>query len=92
MDNNVDTIKIAAEKRAIKIGADFNVYTEGLASGDLLDVPEGVVVTRGKPSSPEVLETIQWRAATLFIPMRKKRRLLRKRYTGYKLVCRKIFQ
>ena len=25
-DDNVDTIRIAAEKRAIEIGADFNVY------------------------------------------------------------------
>ena len=36
-DDNVDSIRIAAEKRAIEIGADFNVYTEGSAYGDLLD-------------------------------------------------------
>ena len=32
-DDNVDTIRIAAEKRAIEIGADFNVYTDGSTSG-----------------------------------------------------------
>ena len=29
---NVNTIRIAAEKRAIEIGDDFNVYTDGSAS------------------------------------------------------------
>ena len=31
-DDNVDTIRIAAKKRAIEIGADFNVYTDSSAS------------------------------------------------------------
>ena len=43
-DDNVDIIKIAAEKRAIEIGADFNVYTDGSASGGLMDGGAGVVV------------------------------------------------
>ena len=30
-DDNVDTIKIAEEKRIIEIGADFNVYTDDSA-------------------------------------------------------------
>ena len=34
--NNVDTIRIVAEKRAIEIDADFNVYTNGSASGGLV--------------------------------------------------------
>ena len=42
-----DTIKIAAKEQAIKIGADFNVYTEGSASGGILDGGAGVVVTKG---------------------------------------------
>ena len=37
-----DTIKIAAKEQAIKIGADFNVYTEGSASGGILDGGAGV--------------------------------------------------
>ena len=45
-DDNMNTIRIAAEKRTIEIGADFNVYTDGLASGCLLDGIAGVVVTR----------------------------------------------
>ena len=51
MDDNVDTIRIVAEKRAIEIGADFNVYTDGSASGGLMDGGAGVVVTRGNSTS-----------------------------------------
>ena len=62
-ENNVDTIRIAAEKRAIKIGACFNVYTDGSTSGGLLDGGAGVVVTRGNPTSPKVVKTIRQRDA-----------------------------
>ena len=48
----MNTIRIAAEKRAIEIGADFNIYTDGSASGGLLDGGAGVVVTRVNPTSP----------------------------------------
>ena len=41
-----DTIRTAAEKRAIEISADFNVYTDGSASGGLMDGGAGVVVTK----------------------------------------------
>ena len=41
-DDNVDTT-LAAETRVIGIGADFNVYTDGSASGG----GSGVAVTRG---------------------------------------------
>ena len=54
-DDNVDTIRIAAEKRTIEIGADFNAYTDGSASGGLLDGGMGIVVTWGNPISPKVL-------------------------------------
>ena len=50
-EDNVDTIRIAAEKQAIEIGADFKVYIDGSASGGLLDGEAGVVVTRGNPTS-----------------------------------------
>ena len=62
-DDNVDTIRIAAEKRAIEIGADFNVYTDGSASGGLIDGGAGVVVTRGNPTSPDIVKTKRWRGA-----------------------------
>ena len=56
---NVGTIKNAAEKWAIEIGADFNVYTDGSASGDLLDD----VVIKGNPTPPEALKIIRWKGA-----------------------------
>ena len=62
-DDNVDIIKIAVDKRAIEIGADFNVYTDGSASGGLLDGGVGVVVTRGKSNSPCVMKIIRRRGA-----------------------------
>ena len=46
-DDKVDTIRIAAEKRSIKIGADFKVYTDGSTSGTLPGRGAGFVVTRG---------------------------------------------
>ena len=64
-DDNVDIIKIAVDKRAIEVGADFNVYTDGSASGGLLDRGAGVVVTRGNPISPKVEKTIRRRGARL---------------------------
>ena len=63
MDDSVDTIRIAAEKRAIEIGANINVYTYGSASGGLLGRGVGVVVTRGYPTSPKVVMTIRWSGA-----------------------------
>ena len=54
-DDNVDIIKITADKRAIEICSDFKVYTDGYASGDLLDGVAGVVVTRGNPTSSEAM-------------------------------------
>ena len=42
----MDTIRIAAEKQANEIGADFRVYTDGSASGGLLYGGAGVVATR----------------------------------------------
>ena len=62
-DDNVDTIRIAAEKRAIETGADFNIYTDGSSSGGLMDGGAGVVVTRGNPTSSKVVKTIRWRGA-----------------------------
>ena len=57
------TIRIAAEKRAIEIGADFNVYTDGSASGGLMDGGVGVVFTRENPTSPKVVNIIRRRGA-----------------------------
>ena len=62
-DDNVDTIRIAAEKRTTEIGADFNVYINGSASGGLLDGGAGVVVTRGNPTLPKVVKTIRRRGS-----------------------------
>ena len=64
-DDNVDTIKIAAETRAIEIGADFNVYTTSSEFGGLLDGGAGIVVTRENPSSCEVVKTIRRKGAHL---------------------------
>ena len=58
-DKNMDTIRIAAKKRAIEIRADFNVYTDGSVSGSLLDEGVDVVVTRGYPTSPKVANTTE---------------------------------
>ena len=46
---------------AVEIGAYFNVYTDGSASDGLFDRGVGFVVTRGNPTSPEVLKTIRKR-------------------------------
>ena len=59
----MDTIKIAAETKAIEIGPGFNVYTNGSASAGLLDGRAGAVVTRRNPSSPEVVNTLRRRGA-----------------------------
>ena len=59
----MDIIKIVAEKWAIEIGADFNVYTGGSVSDGLLNVGVGFVVTRGDPTLPEVVKTIRRRGA-----------------------------
>ena len=55
----MDTIKIAAEKRVIEIGADFNVYSDGSTSGCLLGGGATVVVTNESLTSPEVVKTIR---------------------------------
>ena len=62
----MDTIKITAEKRAIEIIADFNVYFDGSPFSGLLDGGAGVVVTRGNPILPEVVKTIRRRSARFF--------------------------
>ena len=61
-DDNVDTIKITAEKWVTEIGVDFNVYTDGSASGVLLEGGTCVVVTRGNSTSPKVMKTIRRKA------------------------------
>ena len=82
------TIKIAAEKRAIGIGADFNFYTDGLTDGGA-----GVVFTRGNPTFSKVVKTIRRRGAASLVPIKKKKRgPWRNRHTAYKRVCRKIIQ
>ena len=63
-DDNVETIRIAAEKRAIEIGEDFNVYTDGSVSGGLMDGGKGVVVIRRNPTSHRVVKTIRRRGAS----------------------------
>ena len=60
-NDNVDKIKIAAEKRAIEIGADFNVYTNGSASGHLMDGGADVVITRVNPIFLDVVMNIRRR-------------------------------
>ena len=47
-EDNVNTIKIAAEKWILEIGTDFNVYTNSTASAGLLNRKAGVVVNRVK--------------------------------------------
>ena len=49
----MDTIRVAAKKRDIEIGSEFNVY-----NGGLMDGGAGVMVTRGNPTSPKVVKTI----------------------------------
>ena len=56
----MDTIGISAEKRAIEIAADFNVYTNGSASGGLMDGGAGVV---RNPTYPKFVKTIRQRGA-----------------------------
>ena len=75
-DDNVDTVKISAEKRTIAIGADFNIYTDGSASGGLIDGGAGVVVTRGNPTSPRVVKTIRRRGASFTCSYEEEKRAL----------------
>ena len=84
-DDNVDTFRIAAEKRAIEIGADFNVYTHGSASGGLMDGGTGVVVTQFR------LRLYDGEVPASLVPMRKKRGFWRKRYTKKRVSWRKPF-
>ena len=72
----MDTIRLAAEKRAIEIGADFNVYTDGSASGGLMDGGAGVVVTRGNPTSPEFVKTMQRKGACFTCSYEEEKRIL----------------
>ena len=44
----MNTIKVAAERWAIEISVDFNVYTDGSLSNGLFDGVTGVVVTKKK--------------------------------------------
>ena len=91
--DNVNTIKIAAEKRTIKIGIDFNVFTDGSAvftDGGLHDGGEVYVVTRENITSAVDVKTIRWRNARFTCSYEKKRGPWR--YTGYKRVCRKTLQ
>ena len=62
-DANEDKIRVAVEKRAVKIGADFNVYNDSSASGGLLNGGAGVVVTRENSTLPKNVKIIQWRGA-----------------------------
>ena len=62
-DDKVDTIRIAGEKRAIEIGANFNVYTDDSVSRSLLDGEAGVLVTRVNPTSPKVVKKLRRRGA-----------------------------
>ena len=65
------TIKIAAEKRAIGIGADFNFYTDGLMDGGA-----GVVFTRGNPTFSKVVKTIRRRGARFTCSYEEEKRAL----------------
>ena len=51
-------------------------YTDGSASGSLLDGGTGVVVTRGNPISPKVLNTVQRRGAIFTCSYEEKNRVL----------------
>ena len=65
-DDNVETVKMTAEKQAIEIGADFNVYTDVSASCGLLDEGAGIVVTKGSnPTSHKDVKTT-WRRGAHF--------------------------
>ena len=86
-DNNVDTIKITAEKRAIEIIADFNVYFDGSPFSGLLDGGAGVVVTRGNQFRLRLLRPYDGEVpASSLVSMRKKRGFWMKWYSGYKRV------
>ena len=43
------------QRRAFEISADYKVYTDSSAYGDLLDGGADVVVTRENPTSPEMV-------------------------------------
>ena len=47
-EENMNMIKVAAERWAIEISVDFNVYTDGSLSNGLFDGVTGVVVTKKK--------------------------------------------
>ena len=72
----MDTIRIAAEIRAIEISADFNVYINGTASSGLLNGGSSVVVTRRYPTSPRVVKTIRQRGARFTCSYEEEKRAL----------------
>ena len=71
----MDTIRIVVEKWGIEIVA-FNVYTEGSASGGLLDRGAAVVVTREYPTSLKVVKTIRRRGARFTCSYEEEKRAL----------------
>ena len=75
-DDTMDTIRIDAEKRVIEIVADFNVYTDGSASGGLLGGGGGVVITWGYPILPKIVKTIRRRGARFTCSYEEEKRAL----------------
>jgi ribonuclease HI len=61
----VALIRTAALRRARDINADYNIYTDGSASAGTTDGGAGVVVTRGDPGSPIILQRIMERGAAI---------------------------
>ena len=55
---------------------DFNVYTDGLASGSLMDGGAGVVVNRRNPTSLKVVKTIRLRGARFICAYEQEKRTL----------------
>ena len=58
-------IQGAALRRARELNADYNIFTDGSASAGTTDGGAGVVVTRGDPDSPLIVQKIMVKGAAI---------------------------
>ena len=68
----MNSIKVTIQRRNITICSDFNLYTNNSVCGGLLDGCAGVMVTRGKQTSLEIIKTTRRRVPVLLSLINKK--------------------
>ena len=73
---DLNIIQAQALKRALEIGATYNLYTDGSASGGTERGGAGVVVTRGDPNDPTVVATLIEKGSPLTSSYEEERRAM----------------